>query len=150
MPPSATVTTYRTPPGSTNSLVVWAVFAYLLLGSPSTPSSSIPGQVQAALPGEVFAPARYALGVLGEDKVKLVGGLVLGAGHVVESLYTGAICVGNGVPAGTTVRVTYVLSECSMTDDACFVQVKYMLATLVYGFPTWVDLKKRLAKVKSA
>jgi hypothetical protein len=139
---SGTVTTWRFPRGGNYSLLSYVFLAYLALGNGIQPANF---PVRSTHP--IFQPAQSMISFVGVENFKFGAFVVYPATHVLESIYTAYLCVTHGVPTGTTVRVIPSLPN-TLPISVIF-QLKYILSTVILGFPVWMDLKRRFAQ-KSA
>jgi len=96
-------------------LVTGALMTLLTYVTLSPPLSSV-------VPSYLYAGS-FIRGIVGDGAVKLAWGIVV-VTHTAESLYTAKLVQRHGTPFG--------------------VGAMYILGTLLFGFPAWIELKKNV------
>ena len=127
------ISSFRLPVNSAVTIVVYAWFLYL-----TYPDIS---------PSPLFFPARtISLWVGGFSTLRRIWQGIL-AVHLLESLYTFSLCKKHRT--GFVVGVGLFNYFAPMPNfETAFWQSLYVLNTIIFGFPVWVDLRKRIQEAR--
>ena len=126
------ISSFRLPAKSAFTIVLYAWLLYL-----TYPDIS---------PSSLFTPARtIGLWVGGFSTLKRIWQGIF-AVHFLESLYTLSLCKKH--QTGFAVGVSLFDYACLCRTSTTFWQGLYVLSTIIFGFPIWVDLRKRIQEAR--
>ena len=73
--------------------------------------------------------------------------MVIAVVHTLESLYTFSLCKSHRTGFVVGVSSGLILIYTKLTTSA-FWQALYTLSTIIFGYPVWVDLRKRIQNAR--
>lgn len=92
-----------------------------------------------------FTPAQKILGMIGGSLAVKTFWTIMGTGHTLESIYTFILCKRH---TSFIVGVSRLLHHFANVTNDSILQAEYVLATLIFGFPIVLDLRRRIQEAR--